>query len=70
MLLGTDKDVILPNGKKITVKIPSESKDGNVVKSAKNGINGGDYYLCIKTKFPSLDKTDKELLKKIKKNHS
>ena len=70
MLLGTDKDVILPNGKKITVKIPSESKDGNVVKSAKNGINGGDYYLCIKAKFPSLNKNDKELLKKIKNNHS
>ena len=70
MLLGTDKDVILPNGKKITVKIPSESKDGNVVKSTKNGINGGDYYLCIKAKFPSLNKNDKELLKKIKNNHS
>ena len=70
MLLGTDKDVILPNGKKITVKIPPESKDGNVVKSPKNGINGGDYYLCIKAKFPPLDKNDKELLKKIKNNHS
>ena len=55
---------------KITVKIPPESKDGNVVKSPKNGINGGDYYLCIKAKFPPLDKNDKELLKKIKNNHS
>ena len=70
MLLGTDKDIILPNGKRITVKIPPESKDGNVVKSPKNGINGGDYYLCIKAKFPPLDKNDKELLTKIKKNHS
>ena len=70
MLLGTDKDVTLPNGKKITVKIPTESKDGSLVKSPKNGINGGDYYLCIKAKFPSLNKNDKELLKKIKTNHS
>ena len=70
MLLGVDKDVTLPNGKKITVTIPKESRDNNVIKSPKNGINGGDYYLCVKAKFPSLEKNDKELLKKIKKNHS
>ena len=70
MLLGVDKDVTLPNGKKIKVSIPKESKDGSVVKSPKNGINGADYYLCIKAKFPSLNKNDKELLKKIKQNHS
>ena len=70
MLLGVDKDIILPNGKKITVSIPKESQDGSIVKSPKNGINGGDYYLCIKAKFPSLEKNDKELLKKIQKNHN
>lgn len=70
MLLGVDKDIILPNGKKITVSIPKESQDGSVVKSAKNGIRGGDYYLCIKATFPPLEKNDKELLKKIQKNHS
>ena len=70
MLLGVDKDVTLPNGKKIKVSIPKESQDGSVVKSPKNGIRGGDYYLCIKAKFPSLNKNDKELLKKIKQNHS
>ena len=70
MLLGLDKDITLPNSKKIKVTIPKESRDGSVVKSSKNGINGGDYYLCVKAKFPSLEKNDKELLKKIKKNHS
>ena len=70
MLLGVDKDIILPNGKKITVTIPKESHDGSVIKSTKNGINGGDYYLCIKAIFPPLEKNDKELLKKIKKNHN
>ena len=70
MLLGVDKDITLPNNKKIKVTIPEESKDGSVVKSSKNGIKGGDYYLCVKAKFPSLEKNDKDLLKKIKKNHS
>ena len=70
MLLGVDKDMTLPDGKKISVTIPKESRDGSVVKSPKNGIKGGDYYLCVKAKFPSLEKNDKELLKKIKKNHS
>lgn len=70
MLLGVDKDITLPNSKKIKVTIPKESRDGSVVKSSKNGINGGDYYLCVKAKFPFLEKNDKELLKKIKKNHS
>lgn len=69
MLLGVDKDIILPNGKKIVVNIPEESRDGNVIKSKGNGINGADYYLCIKPRFPFLEKNDKELLKKIKKNH-
>lgn len=69
MLLGVDKEITLPNDKKITVTIPKESRDNSVIKSSKNGIKGGDYYLCVKATFPPLTKNDKDLLKKIKKNH-
>lgn len=69
MLLGVEKEITLPNSKKITVTIPKESRDNSVIKSPKNGIKGGDYYLCVKATFPPLTKNDKDLLKKIKKNH-
>ena len=69
ILLGTDKEVTLPNGKKITINIPENTKNEAVFKSKGNGINGKDYYLCVKATFPRLNKNDKDLLKKIKKNH-
>lgn len=69
ILLGTDKEVTLPNGKKITINIPENTKNEAVFKSKGNGINGKDYFLCVKATFPRLNKNDKDLLKKIKKNH-
>lgn len=70
ILLGTDKEIKLPNGKEITVKIPSNSNNEDVIRSKGNGLNGKDYYLCIKATFPKTRKDDDKQLKKIKKNHS
>ena len=70
MILGTDVELTLPNDKKIKITIPEESRDKQLVKSKGNGINGGDFYLCIKSKIPHMKKNDKELLKKIRKNHN
>jgi molecular chaperone DnaJ len=70
ILLGTDKEIMLPNGKEITVKIPSNSNNEDVIRSKGNGLNGKDYYLCIKATFPKTRKDDDKQLKKIKKNHS
>jgi hypothetical protein len=61
---------MLPNGKEITVKIPSNSNNEDVIRSKGNGLNGKDYYLCIKATFPKTRKDDDKQLKKIKKNHS
>ena len=69
MLLGENKEITLPNGKKIVVKIPENSSNGQTVVSKGNGINNGNYVLCINVTNPSLKKTDKDLLKKIKENH-
>lgn len=70
VLLGVDKKIKLPNDKTITVKIPENSKDDAMVKSSGNGLNGGNYFLCINTTYPKMSKDDEKLLKKIKKNHS
>lgn len=70
ILLGTDKEITLPNGKNIIVKIPANSNNEDVIRSKGNGLNGNDYYLCIKATFPKTRKDDDKQLKKIKKNHS
>lgn len=69
MLLGCEKEITLPNFKKITIKIPSNSTDGAVIKSKGNGISGGDYYYCLKVSFPKMTDKDKEHLRKIQENH-
>lgn len=69
MLIGGDKEITLPNGKKIKLKIPENSQPNDMVKSSGNGLFGKDYYLCISPTFPKLKKNDKDHLNKIRNNH-
>ena len=70
VILGCDKDVILPNKEKITVKIPECSKDGQQVVVHNKGISRGNYVLVINVKYPtSISSKEKNALKDIKKLH-
>lgn len=69
MLIGTKKEITLPNDKTIKIEIPDNSQPDDMVRSKGNGLNGGDYYLCIKPTFPKLKKNDKDHLNKIRNNH-
>ena len=69
MLIGTKKEITLPNDKTIKIEIPENSQPDDMVRSKGNGLNGGDYYLCIKPTFPKLKKNDKDHLNKIRNNH-
>lgn len=69
MLIGCEKEITLPNNKKIKIKVPENSQPDDMVRSPKNGLNGKDYYMCIKPSFPKLKKNDKDHLNKIRNNH-
>lgn len=69
MLIGVDKEIILPNDEKIIVNVPENSQPDDMVKYKGGGLNGGDYFLCIKPTFPKLKKNDKDHLNKVRNNH-
>jgi DnaJ-class molecular chaperone len=69
MLIGVDKEIILPNDEKIIVNVPENSQPDDMVKYKGGGLNGGDYFLCIKPTFPTLKKNDKDHLNKVRNNH-
>lgn len=69
-ILGSDKEVTLPNNDKIKIKIPSYSKDNTLIQTNKRFGRMG-YIYVVKVKMPTyIRDKEKELLEKIKKeNH-
>lgn len=75
MMLGTDVIVNTPHNKKIKIKIPECSKNGDILKARGQGfnINGftGDYIIVIETKEKKkLLNKEKEYLNKIRELHT
>ena len=69
-ILGTTIERILPNKKKVNVKVPEYSKDGTQVVLNGEGIKGGKYIFIVKPKLPTYIKSkEKELLEKIRKEN-
>jgi len=70
VILGTEKEIILPNKEKIKVKIPKCSKDGQQIPVNGKGLNYGKYVLVINVSYPSaLSSKEEEHLEKIRKIH-
>ncbi len=70
VILGTEKEVVLPNKEKIKVNIPKCSKDGTQVTVYGKGLNGGNYVLVINVSYPNaISSKEQDALEKIKKLH-
>ena len=70
VILGTEKEVVLPNKEKIKVKIPKCSKDGQQVTIHDKGLNHGNYVLVINVTYPTaITSKEEKLLEDIKKIH-
>lgn len=69
MLIGNEIEVELPTSEKVKIKIPENSQPDDMVKYKGGGLNGKDFYACIKPTFPKLKKNDKDHLNKIRNNH-
>ena len=69
-ILGTEKEMILPNNEKIKIKIPEYSKDNTLVSTNKR-FGNKSYSYVINVKMPTYvrDK-EKELLKQISKENT
>ena len=68
-ILGTKKEVVLPNKDKITINIPEYSKDNTLVPTNKK-FGNFNYIYVIKVKMPTyIRNKEKELLKEIKKEN-
>lgn len=70
VILGVEKEIILPNKEKINVKIPKCSKDGQQVMVPGKGLNHGNYILVVNVTYPSaISSKEEEALEKIRKIH-
>ena len=70
VILGTEKEITLPNKEKIKVKIPKCSKDGQQVTVHNKGINYGNYVLVINVSYPSaVTSKEEKALEEIRKIH-
>lgn len=70
VILGCEKEIILPNKEKIKVKIPKCSKDGTQVIVHNKGLNHGNYILVINVSLPSaITSKEEDALEKIRKIH-
>ena len=66
-ILGCEREVTLPNNKKITIKVPEYSKDNTLINTEK-WFGSMVYYYVVKVKMPTyIRKEEKELLNNIKK---
>lgn len=73
--LGTKKDILLLDGKTITLTIPPGTQSGKIFRISRKGIphfarfGRGDLYIKIRIKTPqNLTKKQKELLEELQKN--
>lgn len=70
VILGTEKEITLPNKEKIKVKIPKCSKDSQQITVHGKGINYGNYVLVINVSYPAaITSKEEKLLEDIKKIH-
>lgn len=72
-ILGANKTIVLPNGKKVKYKVEENTKSGDTIVLKGEGINGNDYIIIVNIEFVdySFKKSGKELsyLKDIQKLH-
>ena len=70
VILGTEKEITLPNKEKIKVKIPKCSKDGTQVVVHGKGLNYGNYILVVNVSYPvAISSKEEKYLGDIKKLH-
>ena len=70
VILGCEKEVVLPNKEKIKVKIPKCSSDGKQITVHDKGLNHGNYILVINVTSPTaITSKEEKLLGDIKKLH-
>ena len=70
VILGCEKEVVLPNKEKIKVKIPKCSSDGKQITIHDKGLNHGNYILVINVTYPTaVTSKEEKLLEDIKKLH-
>lgn len=70
VILGCEKEVVLPNKEKIKVKIPKCSSDGKQITVHDKGLNHGNYVLVINVTYPTaITSKEEKLLEDIKKLH-
>lgn len=70
VILGTEKEITLPNKEKIKVKIPKCSADGKQVTVLGKGLNHGNYILVVNVTYPTaITSKEEKLLDEIKKLH-
>ena len=72
-ILGAEKEIVLPNGKKTKYKVPEYTENESQIRIPRMGINGNDYVIIVRmTMFDkNFGKARKELsyLKDIQKLH-
>ena len=70
VILGTEKEIILPNKEKIKVKIPKCSKDSQQITVHGKGLNHGNYVLVINVSYPTaITSKEEKALEEIRKIH-
>ena len=69
-ILGTEKEVILPNNEKIKIKIPKCSKDGQQIVVSGKGLGYGNYIAIVNVSLPTaITSKEEDALEKIRKIH-
>ena len=70
VILGTEKEIILPNKEKIKIKIPKCSKDGTQITVHGKGIGFGNYIAVVSVTYPTaITSKEEDALEKIRKIH-
>jgi len=72
-IVGAEKEITLPNGKKTKYKVPANTNDEDQIRIPRMGVNGHDYVIIARMTMldNNFKKSDKELklLKEIQKLH-
>jgi molecular chaperone DnaJ len=66
-ILGTTFEHMLPNNKKVNVKVNECSSEGTQIRLKGIGINGNDYIIIVKVKMPTrISDKERNLLEQIR----